>query len=327
MIRTFVSFGLVALTVAALAGCSQEVQTGEGGKIVIGVIAKSQSNPVFQAARAGAEDKARELSRTLGRPVEIQWRTPNQEDAQKQADAVEKLAAQGVHGIAISCSDASKVTGALADAIRNKNVVVVCFDSDAPASGRMAYFGTDDRSCGIQVMRELVGLMGGTGKVAILAGNQTAPNLQARVAGVREEAARHPGIEIVDAYYHKETPQDAVAKVEQVQGSNPEIAGWAMVGGWPLFTDNAIKWAPGAVKVVAVDALPSQLKYLESGHVQLLLAQQVYEWGARSVEMIVDRIVHGKRPPVEREIAPLLPITADQAAAYAKNWQKWLPNR
>ena len=70
-------------------------------------------------------------------------------------------------------------------------------------------------------------------------------DLQARVAGVREEAARHPGIEIVDAYYHKETPQDAAAKVEQVQGANPEIAGWAMVGGWPLFTDHAIQLAPG----------------------------------------------------------------------------------
>jgi ribose transport system substrate-binding protein len=327
MIRSSVCLSLLTLVLAALVGCGEEVKTDEGGKIVIGVIAKSQSNPVFQAARTGAEDRARELSEALGRPVEIQWRTPNQEDAQKQADAVEKLAAQGVHGIAISCSDASKVTGALADAIKNHNVVVVCFDSDAPDSGRMAYFGTDDRSCGMQVMRELAGFMGGKGKVAILAGNQTAPNLQARVAGVREEAAGHPDIEIVDAFYHKETPQDAVAKVEQVQSANPEIQGWAMVGGWPLFTDNAIKWEPGAVKVVAVDALPSQLKYLESGHVQMLLAQQVYEWGSRSVEMIVDRIVHGKVPPDPRVIAPLVPITRDMVADYAKNWEKWLPNR
>ncbi len=96
--------------------------------------------------------------------------------------------------------------------------------------------------------------MNGKGVVAILAGNQNAPNLQKRVAGVKEEAKKSAGIKIIDTYYHKETPQDAAAKVEQVMQAHPEITGWAMVGGWPLFTDNALKFSPGSVKVVAVDA-------------------------------------------------------------------------
>ena len=28
---------------------------------------------------------------------------------------------------------------------------------------------------------------------------------------------------------------------------------------WPLFTDNALKWSPGSVKCVSVDALPPEL--------------------------------------------------------------------
>ena len=52
---------------------------------------------------------------------------------------------------------------------------------------------------------------------AILAGNQTAPNLQRRVQGVKEIAATFPGIAIIDTFYHKETPQDAAAKVEAVR--------------------------------------------------------------------------------------------------------------
>src|SRR5258708_37230924 len=103
--------------------------------------------------------------------------------------------------------------------------------------------------------------MNGEGAVAILAGNQNAPNLQKRVAGVKEEAAKSKGIKIIDTYYHKETPQDAAAKVEQVMQAHPEITGWAMVAGWPLFSANALKSAPGSVKEVSVDALPPELGY------------------------------------------------------------------
>src|SRR5258707_7819237 len=135
-------------------------------------------------------------------------------------------------------------------------------------------------------MAELAKEMNGKGVVAILAGNQNAPNLQKRVAGVKEEAAKSKGIKILDAYYHKETPQDAAAKVEQVMQAHPEITGWAMIGGWPLFTDNALKFAPGTVKEVAVDALPAELGYLRSGHVQVLLPHQLYEWGTEPVKML-----------------------------------------
>jgi ribose transport system substrate-binding protein len=201
------------------------------------------------------------------------------------------------------------------------------FDSDAPKSKRFAIFGTDDIDCGHKTMSELAKVMNNKGVVAILAGNQNAPNLQKRVQGVREEAKKHPDIKILDAYYHKETPQDAAAKVEQVMQVHPEITGWAMIGGWPLFTDNALKFAPGTVKVVAVDALPAQLGYLRSGHVQVLLAQQVYEWGTTSVDLLFDKIVNGKTPPDPFVKGELIPITKENVDEFAKNWEKWLPKR
>jgi ribose transport system substrate-binding protein len=201
------------------------------------------------------------------------------------------------------------------------------FDSDAPKSKRLAIFGTDDIDCGHKVMEQLAKEMGGKGVVAILAGNQNAPNLQKRVEGVKEEAKKYPDIKILDAYYHKETPQDAAAKVEQVMQSHPEITGWAMIGGWPLFTDNALKFAPGSVKVVAVDALPAQLGYLKSGHVQVLLAQQVYEWGSKSVDMLYDVVAEGKNPPSTFVKGELIPITKDNVDAFAENWKKWLPKK
>jgi ribose transport system substrate-binding protein len=290
---------------------------------VFGIVAKSNNNPVFQAAKTGAEDEAAKLSQEKGATIKIDWRTPNEEDPQKQADAIEQLVNAGVSGIAVSASDANKLTDAINKAV-DSGVPVVMFDSDAPKSKRLAIFGTDDIDCGKKVMSELAREMGGKGVVAILAGNQNAPNLQKRVQGVKEEAKNYPDIKILDTYYHKETPQDAAAKVEQVMQAHPEITGWAMIGGWPLFTDNALKFAPGTVKVVAVDALPAQLGYLKSGHVQVLLGQQVYEWGTKSVDMLYDKVAENKDPPSTFVKGELIPVTKDNADQYGENWKKWL---
>ena len=305
-------FGLLASTQA------------QNKSYTIGLVAKSQGNPVFQAARVGALDAAKELGQKYGINIKIDWRTPNEEDAQKQADAIEQLVLAGASGIAVSCSDANKLTDAINAAVKN-GVPVATFDSDAPASKRFVTFGVDDVQCGEQVMNELAKVMGGKGVVAILAGNQNAPNLQKRVQGVKNAAKNYPGIKIRDAYYHKETPQDAAAKVELVMQANPEITGWAMIGGWPLFTDHALKWPAGTVKCVSVDALPAQLGYLRSGHVQMLLAQQVYEWGYRSTEHLINKIHLKKDPTAVRDVSQLVPVTKANVDEFAKNWDKWLP--
>src|ERR1051326_7893894 len=205
---------------------------------------------------------------------------------------------------------------------------IIHAESDETFAGRrkrFVTFGVDDVKCGEEVMDQLARVMGGKGVVAILAGNPNAPNLQKRVQGAKSAARKYPGITIRDTYYHKETAHDAAAKVEQVMQANPDINGWAMIGGWPLFTDNALKWAPGAVKCVSVDALPPELAYLRSGHVQLLLAQQCYEWGYRSVEHLVNKVHLKKDPPAVKDVSPLVPVSKANVDEFAKNWEKWLP--
>jgi ribose transport system substrate-binding protein len=309
---------------AALPLLPQLVQAQGRKSYTFGLIAKSQGNAVFQVARVGAQDAARELGEKNGLAIRIDWRTPNEEDAQKQAEAIEQLVLAGADGIAISCSDANKVTDAINRAVAN-GVPVVTFDSDAPASKRSVIYGVDDEQCGEQVMAELAKAMDGKGVVAILAGNQNAPNLQKRAGGVRKEARKHPGITIRDTFYHRETPQDAAARIEQVMQSNPDVTGWALIGGWPLFTENALKWQPGTVKCVSVDALPICLNYLRSGHVQVLLAQQCHGWGYRSVEHLLNKVHFRKDPALIRDVSPLERVDRSNVEAYARNWEKWLP--
>lgn len=320
--RTAMKIGVIGLLTLA-AGMMAWSPRAAVKTYEIGVIAKSNSNPVFQAAKTGAEDAARDLGKKLGVEIKINWRTPNSEDAQQQSQYMEQLAAQGVAGIAVSCSDGQVLKSAIDSAVA-KGVEVVTFDSDSPSSKRMAYYGINDEDAGKFVMDELAKAMGEKGVVAVLAGNQNAPNLQARVRAVREAAKKYPGIRIKDVYYHVETPTDAAAKVQQVQTANPDITGWAMVGGWPLFTKNALDGVYQNAKVVAVDHLEEQLEYVRKGQVQVLLGQDCYGWGYQSVVMLMDKIHDGKKPEKVINTFKLAKVTKENVEEYAGLWNKWL---
>lgn len=326
---------LLAIAGMSLAGCSKSAESGSSSDssaaaasdttYTIAVIAKSNSNPVFLAAKTGAVDAGKRLSEELdGVEVEIDWQTPPQEDAQLQAQYVEQLVASGVDGIAISVTDANTLNGVLKDAV-SKGVVVVTFDSDAPESGRMAYYGVDDKEAGKEVMRQLADQLDGQGVVAVLTGNPAATNLSARVDGVVEEAKNHEGITIKQVYsFTPETATEAVAKMQQVQTANPDITGWALVGGWPLYTDNALDGIYEHAKIVSMDPLPLPLEYAKKGQVQVLVGQPYYGWGEKSVEMIVDKLNFDRAPETEMVYADFDIVTTEDADEYAKQWDKWL---
>jgi ribose transport system substrate-binding protein len=239
-----------------------------------------------------------------------------------QAQRIAQAVNEGAQAVLISCSDAAKVTGAINDAVA-RGVPVMTFDSDAPESQRFAFYGVDDVKTGEAVMDELAAQMGGKGAVAILAGNQNAPNLRKRVEGVRQAAARHPGITIVDTFYHIETPQDAAAEVIRVQNAYPQIRGWAMVGGWPLFTASLLTdLDPSRVKIVAVDALPAELAYVQKGLAPVLLAQPTYLWGYVSVQRIVDK-VHLKQDVPEIIPMDLTRVTRENLGTWARQLRDW----
>ncbi|MGQ0553207.1 MAG: substrate-binding domain-containing protein [Planctomycetota bacterium] len=329
---------LVSIALVLLAACGGETPapsevSGDAAappsaprRIVIGLVAKSQGNAVFQAAHAGALAAAREQSAARGLDVVIDWQTPAEEDPLEQAQAIEQLARAGAAGIAVSCSDANALTAAINKAVELGSHVM-CFDSDAPKSRRFAFYGTDDEACGQAVMAALAQELGGQGTIAVLAGNQSAPNLQHRLIGVMDEVRRHPGISLLPdgIYYHAETPEQAAETMNRAQSTHPDIDGWALIGGWPLYTRVTLGWQPGAVKVVSVDALPAQLGYLTSGHVQLLLAQDCFGWGRRSVEVLLDKIVDGRDPEGgPRLIDPLQRVTAADVEAWAVKWAGWV---
>jgi len=197
------------------------------------------------------------------------------------------------------------------------------FDSDAPDSKRFAYYGVDDLETGQRVMDALAGALQGRGRVAILAGNKSAPNLRRRAEGVRLAAQKYPDLRIVDTFFHVETPQDAAATVVRATKEHPDINGWAMVGGWALATRTLLSdLDPHKVSLVAVDALPPMLVYVEKGLAPVLLAQPTYEWGSVGVRTVVSKVLLHETPPTVIPMK-LIPVSRATLGAWARQLKAW----
>lgn len=313
---------LALLLAATCIACATGEKPAASKTFTIALIAKSSTNPVFLSGRIGAEAAAAELTSSQGVTVKIDWLTPPNEDGAVQAQRIAQAVNGGANAILLSSSDAGKVLGAVNEAVA-RGVPVMTFDSDVPDSKRFSFYGGDDVLMGTQVMDELAKQMGGKGRIAIIAGNQNAPNLQKRVQGVKETAKKYPGVTIVNTFYHAETPQDAAAEVLRVMNAYPDLQGFAMIGGWALFTPTLLTdLDPKKVKIVSVDALAAELPYIEKGLAPVLFAQPTYLWGYVSVKTIFDHVYLKKDVPAHVQM-DLVRVSKDNLGAWARQLKEW----
>lgn len=321
MKKTLLFLFVLALVVVSLSG----VVSGQTGSIRIALIAKSEANFVFLSARRGAVEKAEALSKAHGVPIEISWLTPTKEDAAQQAERIRQAVREKASAILLAASDGPALAPVVDEAVA-AGVEVMTFDSDVPGSKRFAFYGADDTDLGEKVAADLVSLLGGKGEVAILAGSPNAGNLRARSDAVKKALTR-AGIEVAGVVNHVETPHEAVAAMLRMDAERPQLTGWALVGGWPLFRSSQTpalmaELQKRAFKVVAVDALPEQLVYVERGLVPVLWAQPVYDWGAIGVSTIVDKLLLKKTVPRNIRME-LIRVTRDDIRAYARRLNSW----
>lgn len=309
--RRFLLLGLLsAMVVNAPSGYAEKT-------LKFAFVPKMLDNPVFNRAKIAAEARAAELG-----GIEIIWRAPQEGDAAKQAEIIEGLIARRVDGIAVSCNEPSALVEPINRAI-DAGIPVITFDSDSPNSRRITFYGVNDYEVGRELGRRLVELMDGKGTVAIMTGFLGATNLEERMRGAREVLAGSPEIEIVTVQACEDDVARSVSQIEAVMRANPDLGGWIMVGGWPLFAAGSLDMIqpPGKTKVVAVDALPQQWPYLESGHVQVLIAQHIYGWGAECVD-ILKGIHDGKEYPSFSD-SNFIVVTPETLDEFKQQWAKW----
>jgi ribose transport system substrate-binding protein len=298
-----------SLAVAALAALSLAVACGgaapEGPRrLRFALIPKALDIPVFDYARTGAERYAAEAGN-----IEVIYRGPDRADELKQKEILESFISQQVDGIAISVLNAEFLTSTIDRAVE-AGIPVVTWDSDAPASKRLAFYGVDDYQSGLIMGREAARLLDGKGTVAFLT-SLGANNLQRRLDGARDALTAHPGITVVETYDIKE---DSVRCAELIAaGTNryPDLGAWISVGA-PV---------PATTKFISFDTNPPAPDLLRAGKVQVLLGQKYFGWGSESIRLLAE-IKAGRMPAnpiIDSGVDVVTPETLD---AYLIEWKR-----
>ena len=284
-------------------------------KLRFAIIPKALDIPVFNYAKIGAERAAAEFG-----DVEVLWSAPASADQLKQKEILESYITQRVDGIAISALNGDFLTETINRAI-DAGIPVTTWDSDAPKSRRVAFYGVDDLASGRIMGEQAIALLSGKGKVAIIS-SLGATNLQNRLNGVKEALAKAPGIEIVEIY---DIQEDIIRCAEIIAtGSRryPDLAAWISVGGWPVFTRNALAAVDSSkTKVISFDTISPALDLLREGKVQVLLGQKYFGWGSESVRLLRD-LKKGQRPASPIIDSGVDVVTRDNVDAYEQQWKK-----
>jgi ribose transport system substrate-binding protein len=326
-------------------GGATTTATGGGKTIRFAIVPKMLNNPVFALARRGAEKAARDLEAKTGNQYEIIYQSSNTGVASEQAETITRLAGSRVDGMSISVIDANAVAGPINEAVE-AGIPVMCFDSDAPNTQRATFYAVDDIAIGQELARQFLAGCGGPkeaqGEVAILSGQSSAPNLQNRVKGVTDYLKQQaPNIRMLPTLYCDDKIDVAVEQIQTTLRAKPNLRGILMVGGWPLFADNALESVkdPKRTVVVSVDALPNQREYLKNGQVYCLIGQKCFGWGEESVRVLEDLrtgakkgygdfidsgydLVFNNPTPEQRQMAKGN-IKVYSAAEYDKQWEEW----
>ena len=304
---------LAALLIGA--GCSGSAPAPPPGPKTLrfALIPKGLDIPVFDYANKGAQREAKSLGN-----VEVIYRGPEHADELKQKEILESFINQKVDGIAISVVNAAFLTSTIDKAIA-AGIPVVTWDSDAPESKRIAFYGVDDVKAG-QIMGEnVVKLLGGKGTVALMT-SLGANNLQRRLDGVKEVLAKNPGIKIVETYDVKEDSVRAAELIATGTNRYPNLGAWVSVGGWPVFTQNALGPVPATTKVISFDTNPPAPDLIKSGKAQVLIGQKYFGWGSETIKLL-HQIVNGQRPANTIIDSGVDVVTKENVDAYMAQWK------
>ena len=289
--------------------------TGAGTKHRLAFVTNNASD-FWTIARKGTEKAAKDIP-----SIEVEFRIPSDGTAAEQQRVIDDLLAKGIQGIAISPVDPKNQTQMLNRAA--SQTLVVTQDSDAPASNRVCYIGTDNVEAGRQAGQLVKEALPNGGKIMVFVGVLDAANAQQRYQGLKEALAGS-NVSILDVRTDNTDLVRAKANAADSLVNHPDLAG--MVGLWayngPAIL-SAVKEAnkTDKVKIVAFDEQDETLSGIRDGSIYATVVQQPFEFGYRSMEMM-SKILNGDKSgvPASKQIfVPTKAIKKDNVDQFTKD--------
>jgi ribose transport system substrate-binding protein len=249
---------------------------------------------------------------------DMQMIIPAQASAAEQRRILDELLARQVAGVAISAINPASSTDALNRVA--SQAVLFTTDSDAPASNRVVYIGTDNVAAGREAGAQMKRALPNGGKAMLFVGTMDADNARERVQGIRE-ALNGGNIEILDVRTDESDFARAKRNAEDTLSRYADLG--LMVGLWAYNTPQiyqAVKQAgrEKTVKIVGFDEDALTLRGVADGTVLSTVVQQPFEFGYQSMKGMV-RYLGGDKswiPANKQVIVPTRIIDSSNVAEF-----------
>lgn len=176
----------MAVVLSLLIGCSRH----DNSERYILVTVNSKL-PYWQTAQAGISKAAAQYG------VKFDMRGPDTYDPQGEVTEFRNALALKPAGLLVSVADTGLMQPEIDKAI-DQGVPVITIDSDAPASHRLYFIGTNNLQAGRLGADRVVSRIHGKGNVVFYSMPQS--NLEERLKGYKDVFADHPGIKIVEVF-------------------------------------------------------------------------------------------------------------------------------
>jgi len=282
------ALALVALAAMLIPGCAARHSQNE----VYYLVASNMSTNYWQTAVAGFKKAGAQYQ------VTVRVAGPDTYDPQGELAELQKAVAAKPAGILISVSDAAVLRPEI-DAAVNAGIPVITVDSDAAASKRLYFIGTNNLEAGRLGGRRVAERLNNKGNVVFftIAGQ---PNQEERLKGFKDVFAGEPAIKIVEVIDIKSDPHIAFDRTQQLvaqTGAKKIDAFVCLDSATGKMVADAVKRTGDASRVlVAWDVNPDTLQGIKDGVIDATVVQKPFTMGYVGLKAL-DEIFH--YPPAQ----------------------------
>lgn len=255
------------------------------------MISQEQNTPYWQTLEDGVAKAAEELG------IGIEYWAPYRLNLEEQINLLAKAIAAKPDAVLIQGINDEQY-GALIGQAEDAGIPVFMIDSDAPASKRLAYVGTDNLAAGKLLGKLVVGDKRSRGTIGVIIGSPEADNQRLRLEGFRSV------IESAEGYTIDATGQSNISRIEaarqtaEMMAKHPGIR--AIVGFSGLDAPGIVDGLKAAgrsdVRVYGFDDLEATRAFIAAGSIQATVVQQPETIGSEAIR-VIGRYFDGQTVP------------------------------
>ncbi|KZK92663.1 MULTISPECIES: ABC transporter substrate-binding protein [unclassified Pseudovibrio] len=188
-------------------------------KVYIPLISKGFQHQFWQAVKAGADNAAAELN------VEITFEGPDSEAmVDRQIDMLAAALAKNPAAIGFAALDSQAAIPLLRQA-QSAGIPIIAFDSGVESEIPVALAATDNVAAASLAADKMAELIGKSGKVAVVAHDQTSRTGIDRRDGFLNQMKNYPDIEVVTVQYGGGDQLKSTELTKAILTANPDIKG------------------------------------------------------------------------------------------------------